>query len=110
MQGGSIYPKPGGSITRNRAQPLNGLATPYLQATPQRTQTTATITSRITRLKFGEEFDGRLIRTRVQTLKHLCPVSDKTLGTRTASAWFFDEAAVFESPDHNTPSTCILTP
>jgi len=91
-------------------QPLNGFAAPDLQATPQRTQMATTITSRITRLEFGEEFRGRLIRTRFQTLKHLRPMSDKTLGTRTASAWFFDEAAVLESPDHNTPSTCILTP
>ena len=91
-------------------QSLNGFAAPHLQASPQRTQMVAAIESRIARLEFGEEFDGCLIRPRLQTLKHLRPVSDETLGTRTASARLIAEAAVFGSPDHDAPSTRILTP
>src|SRR5439155_2719062 len=89
---------------------LNGLSTPDPQTTPQRAQMAAAIESRITGLKFGEEFHSRLIRTRFQTLKHFRPVSDETLGTRSASARLFDRAVVFESPDHDAPSTRILTP
>src|SRR5256885_2057918 len=91
-------------------QPLNGFAAPDLHATTQRTQMATTITSRIPRLEFGEEFDGRLIRMRFQTLKHLWPVSDKTLETKAKSTWFFNEAAIFGPPNYNTPSTCIPTP
>jgi hypothetical protein len=91
-------------------QPLNGFAAPTLQATTQRTQMGTTIASRIARLEFGEEFDGRLIRTRFQALNHLRPVSDKTLETKTKSTWLFNEAAIFGSPNYNTPSTCIPTP
>lgn len=49
-------------------QSLNGLSTPDLQTTPQRAQMAAAIESRITSLKFGEEFHSCLIRTRFQTL------------------------------------------
>jgi hypothetical protein len=87
-----------------RDQPLNGLAAPDLQTTTQRTQMTAIITSGVTRLEFNEEFHSTLIGTRFQTLKHLRPVSDKALGTKTASARFFNEAAIFGSRDYNTPS------
>jgi hypothetical protein len=68
------------------------------------------ITSRITRLEFNEEFHSTLIGTRLQTLNHLRPVSDKTLEAKTKSTWFFNEASIFWSPNYNTPSTCIPTP
>src|SRR5690349_7206980 len=91
-------------------QSLNGLSTPDLHTTPQRAQMAAAIESGIAGLKFSEEFHSCLIRTRFQTLKHFRPVDDETLGTRTASARFFDGAAVFEPPDHDAPRTRILTP
>src|SRR5947209_8201794 len=68
-----------GMVLHFRDQPLYGFAAPDLHATTQRAQMGSIITSRITRLKFNEEFHSTLIRTRFQTLNHLCPVSDKTL-------------------------------
>src|SRR5437016_1299267 len=70
----------------------------------------STIDTRITRLEFGEELQGCLIRTLLQILTHLCPVSFESLGARPATARLFTYAAVLESPDYDTPSARILTP
>src|SRR5260221_6497518 len=91
-------------------QLLNGLATPDLHTTPQRSQIASLVESRITCLEFGEELIGCLIRSSLQTLKHLRPLIHETLRTRTASARFFAYAALLEPADHDTSSTRILTP
>ena len=75
-------------------QPLNGLAAPDLYTTPQRTQMAAAIKSRVTRLKFGEQFHSRKVRMRFQILKHMRPVIHEALRTGTASTRLVAEAAV----------------
>ncbi len=91
-------------------QLLDGLAAPDLHTTPQRSQIASLVESRITCLEFGEELIGCLIRSSLQTLKHLRPLIHETLRTRTASARFFAYAALLEPADHDTSSTRILTP
>jgi hypothetical protein len=91
-------------------QSFNGLSAPDLQATPQCTKMTTAVNSGVARLELSEEFHSCLIRMLFQPLKHLRPVIRPALRTGPTPARFIAEAAVFEWPDHNAPSTRILTP
>ena len=68
------------------------------------------IDSRVTCLKFDEEFLRCLIWPLLQALKHLRPMIYEPLRAGAASARFFADAAVFERADYDTSSARIRTP